>query len=256
MEIKGKNIILTGASSGIGLELLKELSSFNKVKVIAVARNIINIDAIPNKVFPFSADLSNKDGVDSLFKYAEETIGRVDIFIANAGFAYLEKIREPNWEHIESIFSLNVFSPVYSLEKFILQGEHSKMFVSMASGAGLVSLPAYSLYCSTKAALHHFIQTYRFENSGNIKIMNVYPVAIRTSFFDKAADSEGTPLPWPVQQPKDVARSIIKGILNDKRTIYPSLLFRLFYPLGRAFPFLLKVYSVTERRKVKKWLGK
>lgn len=184
-------------------------------------------------------------------------MGNIDIFIANAGFAFLERLDEPDWEHIEKIYNLNVFSPIYSLEKFVKQGkEKPKMFVSTISGAGLVSLPAYSLYCSTKAALHHFMQTYRFEAKADLKIMNIYPVATRTEFFDKASETENTPLPWPVQQPETVVRKIINGIRKNKKLVYPSLLFRLFYPVGRAFPFMLKIYSLTEQRKVKSWLNK
>lgn len=255
MNIKGKNIILTGASSGIGQELLSKLSKFDDVRIVAVARCVDNIKPISNKVYPFSADLSNKDGVDSLFKYALEKVGKIDVFIANAGFAYLEKLKDANWEHIESIFTLNVFSPIYSLEKLAEQTETNPiLFVSTISGAGLVSLPAYSLYCSTKAALHHFMQTYSFEKNNNIKLMNVYPVATRTDFFDKAAQSDDTPLPWPIQNTESVANAIIKGILRNEKTVYPSLVFRMFYPIGRAFPFMLKIYSSIEKKKVRKWL--
>lgn len=255
MNINAKNIIITGASSGIGYELLNKLSEFDDVKIIAVARHIDNIKTVPDKIYPYSADLSNQKDIDSLFAYAKETIGVVDIFIANAGFAYLEKLLKSDWEHIENIFHLNVFSPIYSLEKLIAQNNSNPMmFVSTISGGALVSLPAYSLYCSTKAALHHFVETYRFERPHNLSLMNVYPVATRTSFFDKAAKTNNTPLPWPAQNSVTVVKSIIKGILNNKKTVYPSLLFRLFYPLGRAFPFMLKVYSSIEKRKVRKWL--
>ena len=209
MNISGKNIILTGASSGIGLCLLKLLANFDDVKIIAVARHT---DAIPisDKIHPFSADLSNPSGVDKLFEYAQSCIGDIDIFIANAGFAYLEKLQEADWSHIEFIFNLNVISPIYSLEKLVNTGSDSKLFVSTISGVALVSLPAYSLYCSTKAALHHFIHTYRFEAPKEIRLMNVYPVATRTPFFDKAAESENTPLTWPTQEPETVAKLIIK----------------------------------------------
>lgn len=255
MEISGKHIILTGASSGIGKTLLEKLTQYKEVKIIAIARHVENIPTYKGKVYPFAADLSTKDGIDSLFEYVRNTIGEVDIFIANAGFGYLEKLDNPDWEHVENIFSLNVFSPIYSLEKFVLSNNKPKVFVSTISGAGLVSLPAYSLYCSTKAALHHFMQTYRYEADANTHIMNVYPVATRTEFFDKAASIKNAPLPWPVQKPEKVAKSIIKGIEKGRKTIYPSLLFRLFFPIGRAFPFLLKIYSHLEKSKVKHWLS-
>lgn len=254
MNIDNKNIILTGASSGIGKEVLAVLSVYNDVRIVAVARHI---EDIPSKegVYPFAADVSNRDGVDKVFEYAKNVLGHIDIFIANAGFAYLEKLNKPDWEHIEKIYNLNVFSPIYTLQKLVSEsGNRPVAFACTVSGAGLVSLPAYSLYCSTKAALHHFIQTYRYEQAKNIRITAIYPVATRTDFFDKATGEGNTPLPFPAQDAKVVAQKLVKGIEKGKKTVYPSFIFRLFYPVGRAFPFLLKIYSMRERRKVSKWI--
>lgn len=251
MEIQGKNIILTGASSGIGKELLDILISYKGVKIIAIARHIENIPEIEDRIYPFAADMSTQEGVDNAFSFSQQIFGNTDIFIANAGFAYLEKLDKPDWGHIQHIFALNVFSPVYSLEKLIQEGNDNKAFVCTVSGAGLASLPAYSLYCSTKAALHHFVKTYWYEKPKNLQITSIYPVATRTDFFDKATGSKNTPLPWPQQDAKIVAKKIVKGIEKGRRQVFPSILFRLFYPIGRVFPFMLDLYSLTEKKKVK-----
>lgn len=255
MKLAGKRIILTGASSGIGREILDILSAKSDIKIVAVARHIENIPGRDGVIYPFSADVSTSEGVDKVFDYAQNAIGGVDVFIANAGFAYLEKLSVPDWQHIEYIYNLNVFSPIYSLQKLIASGgDKPIVFACTISGAGLVSLPAYSLYCSTKAALHHFVQTYRYEQKNNLQITAIYPVATRTDFFDKATGEGNTPLPFPAQSATTVANKAVAGIEKGKKTIYPSLLFRIFFPIGRAFPFLLKVYSLTERVKVMKWL--
>lgn len=253
MKIEGKNIILTGASSGIGLELLNILTTYTNVKIMAVARNIETIPAIDNVVYPFSADASKPEEIDKIFEYAQSTLGIIDIFIANAGFGYLERLENANWEHIEKIFSLNVFSPIYSLEKLTKTSDKPKAFVCTISAAGLVPLPYYSLYCSTKAALNHFIETFRYEKNENLQITAIYPIATRTRFFDKAAGNEKVPLPFLQQNSKVVARKIIKGIEKNKRQVSPSALFRIFYPIGRIFPFLLKIYSKAEKKKIKEW---
>lgn len=256
MNLRGKHIILTGASSGIGREMLDILASYNGVKILAVARHIDNISGAEGVVYPFSADVSSPEGIDKVFSYAQQIFGHIDIFIANAGFAYLERLEAPDWQHIRKIYDLNVFSPVYSLEKLVaISKNRSVAFACTISGTGLVSLPAYSLYCSTKAALHHFVQTYRYEKADNLQLTAVYPVATRTAFFDKATGKEGTPLPFPVQDAKTVARKYIKGIEKGKKNVYPSGLFRLSYPIGRAFPFCLKIYSLLEEKKARKWLG-
>lgn len=251
MNIGEKCIVLTGASSGIGKELLKLLSQYEEVKIIAVARHVESIQMIPKVVFPFAADLSRKEGVDAVFSYAESQFGHIDIFIANAGFAYLEKLGEPDWEHNEEIYKLNVFSSIYALQKLAsLRNDHPQIFVCTVSGAAMASLPGYSLYCSTKAALHQFIETYRYEKPRNLQITAVYPVATRTDFFDKASGEKRTPLPFPQQSPQQVAKAIICGIEKGKKRVFPSLLFRIAYPVGRAFPCLMKLYSLREKGKV------
>lgn len=255
MKLSNKNIILTGASSGIGKALLQSLSKYEGTKIIAVSRNIEHIEVSEN-IYPISADLSNKDGVDALFEFAKETFGVVDIFIANAGFAYIEELHETNWEHIEDIFSLNVTSIIYSLQKFNGQaGETKRQFVSTSSAVAFVPLHAYALYCSSKAALHQFMEAYRHEKDENLVLTTIYPVATRTSFFDHASGKQNTPPPFPTQNVDVVARKIINGIEKNKKRIYPSTLFRIFYPIGRAFPFFLRLYSIIEKRKTKKWLG-
>lgn len=81
--------------------------------------------------------------------------------------------------------------------------------------------------------------------------MSVYPVATRTEFFDKAANKESVPLPFPQQSPDVVAEKIIRAIIKNKKKVFPSLLFRISYPFMRAFPFIGKLYSLIEKRKVK-----
>ncbi|GAB6013246.1 SDR family NAD(P)-dependent oxidoreductase [Viscerimonas tarda] len=255
MHIQGKNIVLTGASSGIGEVLLGMLAQYEDVKIVAVARHTGNIPLHNGQVYPFAADLSTQEGVDALFEYTKSIGCEIDLFIANAGFGYLEKLDKPDWKHIKDIFSLNVFSAVYSLEKLALSNNSKpRSFVSVISCAGLVSLPAYSLYCASKAALHHFMQTYRYESPTNLHIVSVYPVATRTAFFDKAANATNTPLPYPAQSAEKVAKAIIQGIEKDKKNVFPLFIFRLFYSVGRLCPFLLRVYSYLEKRKVEEWL--
>ncbi|NDV68340.1 SDR family oxidoreductase [Dysgonomonas sp. 25] len=254
MKLDKRNVVLTGASAGIGLELLKRLVLYPDLKVIAVARHVDNLPVIEDVVYPFAADVSTQKGVDAVFDYAQKVFGEVDVFIANAGFGYAEELKAADWNHIEQIFSLNVFSPVYALERLVAAGgEGEKAFVCTISGAGLAALPYYSLYCSTKAALHHFVETYRYEKPLNLQLSAVYPVATRTAFFDKASQKNKFPLPFPVQDAETVARRIIKGIEKGKKRIYPSRLFRLFYPIGRAFPCLMRLYSLMEKRKTAKY---
>jgi len=107
MEIDRKNIVITGASSGIGYSILKACLDFD-CKIIAAGQNCERLEelATPYKerVFPFSGNLGDPFHLDRLFEYAISTLGSIDIFIANAGYAYYESAEEADWSHIEQIF--------------------------------------------------------------------------------------------------------------------------------------------------------
>ena len=141
MDLNGKKIVLTGASSGIGLELLKLLAEYD-CQVIAVARTIENVEINHKNVTKFACDISTPENVDALFDFAGRTFGDIDIFICNAGFAYYEEIEKPDWDHIAQIYKTNVFSTIYSCEKMkALYKDRPFRVVVTASAMSFLSLP-------------------------------------------------------------------------------------------------------------------
>ena len=112
-------------------------------------------------------------------------------------------------------------------------------------------VPGYSVYGSTKAAIHRFAEGYRFDDPGK-HLMVVYPIATRTKFFETAG--KRIPVAFPVQSAESVARKVIRGIRDDKRKVYPSVLFRSILVINRLLPFIKPVYQAIELRKFKSWL--
>ena len=252
MELKGKKVVITGASSGIGLEILKLLLA-NGCRVVACARHIKNIAIENENLFLMTCDVSKKEEIDTLFDYAKEKLGEIDLYISNAGFAYYEKIAKPDWKHAEDIINTNFVSTVYAAEKMKeLHDDKPYNFAVTASAMGLLSLPGYSLYSGTKAAVRGFADAYRYELEKGQHFQVIYPVATKTKFFGRAGNN--TPVPWPTQEADTVAKRVIKGISKDKNHIFPSTMFRITSAFSRVFPFIFNIYVDINNRAFRKWL--
>jgi uncharacterized protein len=231
MELTGKRIILTGAASGIGLALLKLLIQFEcKIVVTDIQREQLekSIQELPvhsSTVFKFIGDISKQETVDELFTFAQTQMEGIDIFIANAGFAYYESLNKADWQRLEKIYQVNVFSPIYSTVKMQeLHPVESYTVVLVASAMSYIAIPGYSIYASTKAAIDRFAEGYYFDKPTNAHIMVVYPISTRTKFFNSSG--KDVPVAIPSQTPEWVAQKILKGLQNDSKKVFTSYSFR------------------------------
>ena len=216
--IENKNIVLTGADSGIGLEVLKLLLKGGN-KVLAVDVNTGNLDKIGNPdLSVLKIDVSSQSAVDEIFDAAEKLFGKIDIFYANAGYPYYEVMDYADWNRVASIFETNVFSPIYSYQKYVkhLNGRKG-VFAITVSAIGQMAMPGFTLYSASKFAMHGFQQALRFEIPDNVQLTCLYPVATNTNFF-KAANSVEFDKPFPVQEPAVVAKKMVEGIEKGKKS--------------------------------------
>jgi uncharacterized protein len=255
MQIAHKNIILTGAASGIGKALLEQLIDFEGVRILAV--DLHNVEYTSEKVLHHTCDLSQQTEIDKMFAFAVTQFQTIDIFIANAGFAYYEQISQPDWQRIERIFQVNVFSPIYSFQKMKELNVGREYFVLMtASAMAKLAVPGYALYGATKAALDRFQDAYRFENQDLGHLSLIYPIATKTNFFHNANPkaTQVPPTPFPAHTPNEVALAMIKGILHNKKNIYPSKLFQIGRFFQKLFEVMASPYQYFYGRELKKWL--
>lgn len=258
MQLTHARIVITGAASGIGRALLDRLAE-QQVELLAADQNQTALTTAcrelagrPASILPLPVDLSSRAGVDHLFSQALRLLGRIDLFIANAGFAYYEVLSEPDWDHLERLYQVNVFNPLYSLEKMAaLYGEAPWKVVITASAMAHIAVPGYAAYSSTKAALDRFADAYRWQMKDPRKLMLVYPIATRTGFFQAAG--RAVPTPWPSQTPEAVAQAVLAGIRRDRQRVYPSRLFQAILALKRILPLHWLVQRLEQRR-LDRWL--
>lgn len=254
--ITNKTIVLTGADSGIGLEVLKLLASEKTNKILAVDINMNNMHNISDNVIPYKCDVSSKEAVDSIFEKAIAELGSIDLFYANAGYPYYELVDYVDWERTQRMFETNVFSPIYSYEKYreYLGGKKGHFAITV-SAIGKMAMPGFTTYSASKFAMEGFQQGIRFENPENITLTCLYPIATDTNFF-KAANEVEFERPFPVQSPKVVAKKMVKAIEQGKKSCNPSFLFSLSGVLFGVLPPVKKVYLSLETAKLKRFASK
>lgn len=265
MEIKGAKIVLTGAGSGIGAALLRQLC-FYDCQIIAADVNEANLQEVIRKIgilkvrtfakiIPFVGDISQAESIDQLFSFAVEKMQGIDIFVANAGFAYYEKLGNADWQHTEKIFQLNVFSPIYSFQKLRdLNSGKPYYFCITASAMAFMGLAGYALYGATKAALERFADAYYQEKDDRGCLGLVYPVSTKTGFFQQS-NGKIAPTYFPAQTAYKVAAAMVSGIKKNKKRIFPSFLFRISYLFGSLQNILNTPYQLYAKRLFRKWLN-
>ena len=253
--VSHKNIVVTGASSGIGKSIMDELAAQEGNRILAVCRHSENITGYGDNVIPFSCDLSTKEGLDALFVKAEELFDKIDLYFCNAGAPYYERFDYEDWDRIQRIFDLNTVGHIYTYSKYLhhLNGREGRLVYTI-SAMGEMALPGYALYAATKFAMKGFQQAIRDETPDNLKISCVYPVSTRTNFFNVAAEGRKLDPPFPVQTPEKVGKAVVKGIEKLKEHIYPCAVFLPSKYLMKAVPPVKALYVKAQQSKLHRFV--
>ncbi len=250
--ITGKTIVLTGANSGIGFEVLNLLVKGDN-KILAVDKNVDKLSDFGEKVIPFCQNVGTAEGVEAVFAEAEKQLGKIDIFYANAGFPYYEAFDYLDWERVDVMFQTNTLSPMYSYQRYVkhLNGRNGHFAVTV-SAIGKMAVTGYAVYSATKFALNGFLEALRMEMPDNLKLTALYPIATDTAFF-KVANEKPFRKPFPVQNPKRVAVCMVKGLEKGRKSVNPSKLFSFSFQLMKFCPLVRTLYLKNETRKFRQF---
>ena len=254
--IQQSNIVITGASSGIGKAILEMLAKpENDNRIVAASRSIGKLQGFGENVVLFPCDLSTQEGVDALFRKATEVFEKIDILICNAGAPYYERYDYEDWDRIERIFSLNTFSCMYSYSKYLnhLNGREGHLVYTI-SAMGEMALPGYALYAATKFAMKGFQQAIRIESPKNLSITCVYPVSTKTNFFEVGGAGHKVEQPFPVQTAEAVAKATIRGVERRRKQVYPCPVYLPSRFLMNVLPPVRSLYLRSQHKMLLRFL--
>ncbi len=196
------NVIITGASSGIGYELVKKFIHAGHA-VIAIARNRHKLLQLENELksenFHYLGfDLSTDDYKKELIPFVRKRFIKVDILINNAGMLINKTLGEMSDEDFDQIFNINVRSPFRLVRDLLPNYSNNAHIVNISSMGGVqgsVKFPGLSLYSASKAALAVFTECLAEEfKSRNIRANALAIGAVQTEMLSNAFPGYKAPL--------------------------------------------------------------
>ncbi len=167
MQIKGHVIIVTGASSGIGLSTALALS-YRDAQVALLARSAEALKELAQRLpgsLPVTVDMTNFDSVREAVRAVHRHYGRVDGLVNNAGRSYVAAVEEIDPAAFDETFHLNVLGPIIAMQAVIplMRAQGGGSIVNVNSGTAFMTVPQYSVYSASKRALLGFSLTARAE---------------------------------------------------------------------------------------------
>ncbi len=253
--LKEQVIVITGASSGIGLATA--LAAARKgARLVLAARNAEALRAIARDItndggaaIAVTADVSHRDDVQKIANAALSQYGGFDTWANIAGLGIYGKIEDVSIEDSRQLFDINFWGTVYgTLEAAAHLRNKGGVIINMGSVGSDVPLPLHGIYCASKHAVKGFTDTLRIElkaEKSPVSVTLIKPSAIGTPFFRHAknyTDAEYK-APPPVYAPEEVANAVLYAATHRIRDIYVGSAGPLLSRAQRAMPALMDWYQ-------------
>src|SRR3989338_8365422 len=193
--LENKVIVITGGSSGLGMEMAKILSAKNN-KVIICSRNESGLKSVCGEIAKkggkcsyYKVDVTDRIQVSEFINKILKSDGKIDILINNAGYVgSLKKLEDISYEDLEKNFETNIYS-MFSILKCVvpaMKKQKSGMIINVSSMAGKRGVPKLSAYSASKFAVVGLTQSLAKElKDTNIRSITLCPGGMNTPMRDR-----------------------------------------------------------------------
>lgn len=235
MDVKGKIVLVTGASEGIGAATAR-LLAVRGAKVAAAARSIGKLNELTGELddsFAVQADMTQPESITAMVDAVVEHYGRIDVLVNNAGRALRAPVTDVKIADFQNIIDLNVYGPLLAMQAVIprMRKQGGGSIVNVSSNVSKMAIPTIGAYAATKYALNGLTLTARGELADDgIVVTVVYPGQTATNFGRNATvDQSMVSVPPPSggsnttpDTAEDVAERVLEAITNGPAEQYMS----------------------------------
>jgi short-subunit dehydrogenase len=247
--IRDQVIVITGASSGVGLATAR-MAAKQGAKLVLMARNedalrdiVREINATGRDAIYMSADVSFRDDLEKVARRAVERFGRIDTWVNNAGLSIWGRLEQVSEEDHRRLFDVNFWGVVNgSLAAApYLRRSGGGALINLGSEVSDIAIPIQGMYAASKHAVKGFTDALRMEleeEEAPISVTLVKPASIDTPFPQHAKNymQRAPKLPAPVYHPDEVARAILYAASHPTRDIFVGGAGKLFSTLNKFLP--------------------
>jgi short-subunit dehydrogenase len=223
MNFQNKNIVITGASSGIGYEMAKDLAQEGaNLALLARRKNILDeladeFKSSESKILTYECDVTSHESIKTSFDFVKKEFGHIDIAILNAGSSYRMQVENFDADKIAEIFNVNVIGMVNCINELIPDFIKRKkgIIAGVSSLSDVRGFPLSAAYSSSKGAASTFLESIRVElKKYNVKVITIKPGFVKTPMTDKNEFQ----MPFLIEAGK-ASQIILNGIRKEKKII-------------------------------------
>ncbi len=253
MDIKGKVVVITGASSGIGLALAESFAAAG-AKLVLAARNLAKLQEIAanlklkyaSEVIAVGVDVSKELQCQNLMDQTVKNFGQIDVLINNAGISMRAIFEEVDLKVLSEVMDINFWGTVFCTKHALPALLKSKgVIVGVSSIAGYKGLPGRTGYSASKFAMQGFLESVRVENLyKGLSVLIACPGFTASNIRSVARSKDGLPQgesPMDeknIMQPEQVAQAILRAVEQRKRTLVLTSQGKFTVWLAKHFPAL------------------
>lgn len=252
--MKDKVVIITGASSGIGLATAKEFAGLGASVVLAARRFDLlqriesELKAAGYDAFAVNIDVTKEEECKQLIELTLAKYGKIDILINNAGISMRALFRDVQIQVLKRLFDVNFWGAVHCTKYALPHLIRTKgSVVGVSSIAGIVGLPGRTGYSASKYALHGFLETLRIENLKNgLHVLILCAGFTKSDIRKKALTADGNQQGFTPREeekmmlPEDVAKAIVRAIYRKRNYVILTLEGKMTALVKRIAPRFLE----------------